>query len=481
MLTCAPQTPAANDDDRVANHPPWTAASGLDELRKTQYARLDDLGHTYLDWAAGALYAAGQVRDHLRLLNGHVFGSPNAQGPASQAATALASRTRACVLSFFNAAPDDYAVIFTANATGALRLVGEAYPFMPEGHLLLCADNHNSVNGIREFARARGAPVSCAPLEDRELRINETALRSALVLARGRGPSLFAYPAQSNFTGVQHSLAWIQEAHDQGWDVLLDAAAFVPCHRLDLSRWHPDFVALSFYKMFGYPTGVGCLLARRNKLAKLRRPAFAGGTVATASVAGDWHVTARHEAAYEDGTVNYLSLPAVEFGLRYLAGVGIDTVHARVVGLTGNLLATLQSMRHGNGAPLVRIYGPGTAVARGAIVAFNILAPDGHVVDERRVDRRAANASISLRTGLFSNPGAGEAAFAIARERLCDLARNPPANRDAYVAATGIASGGAVRVSFGLASNAADVRHLVAFVASFRDPAPGSARLPPRV
>jgi selenocysteine lyase/cysteine desulfurase len=77
------------------------------------------------------------------------------------------------------------------------------------------------------------------------------------VTARGRGPSLFAYPAQSNFTGVQHSLTWIQEAHDQGSDVLLDAAALVPCHRLDLSLWHPDFVALSFYKMFGYPTGVG--------------------------------------------------------------------------------------------------------------------------------------------------------------------------------------------------------------------------------
>jgi selenocysteine lyase/cysteine desulfurase len=94
------------------------------------------------------------VRNHLRLLNGHVFASPYTHSPAAQAATALADRARICVRSFFNAAPDDYAVIFTATATGALRLVGEAYPFMPEGHLLLCADNHNSVNGIREL-RAR--------------------------------------------------------------------------------------------------------------------------------------------------------------------------------------------------------------------------------------------------------------------------------------------------------------------------------------
>jgi molybdenum cofactor sulfurtransferase len=37
--------------------------------------------------------------------------------------------------------------------------------------------------------------------------------------------------------------------------VLLDAASLVPSNRLDLSRWHPDFVAISFYKIFGYPTG----------------------------------------------------------------------------------------------------------------------------------------------------------------------------------------------------------------------------------
>jgi molybdenum cofactor sulfurtransferase len=49
--------------------------------------------------------------------------------------------------------------IFTPNASGALKLVGESYPFSPHGHYLLTFDNHNSVNGIREFAHARRAPV----------------------------------------------------------------------------------------------------------------------------------------------------------------------------------------------------------------------------------------------------------------------------------------------------------------------------------
>ena len=84
--------------------------------------------------------------------------------------------------------------------------------------------------------------------------------------------SLFAYPAQSNFTGVQHPLEWIAQAQARGWDVLLDAAAFAPTNRLDLGRWQPDFVAISFYKIFGYPTGIGCLLARK---AALRQAAAA--------------------------------------------------------------------------------------------------------------------------------------------------------------------------------------------------------------
>jgi len=41
-------------------------------------------------------------------------------------------------LEFFRASPREYAVIFTANATHALKLVGESYPFRPGGQFLFC-------------------------------------------------------------------------------------------------------------------------------------------------------------------------------------------------------------------------------------------------------------------------------------------------------------------------------------------------------
>ena len=150
---------------------------------------------------------------------------------------------------------------------------------------------------------------------------------------------------------MQHSLEWIARAQDKGWDVLLDAAAFAPTNRLDLSVWHPDFVALSFYKIFGYPTGVGCLLAHCTTLEKLRRPWFAGGTITIASVQGDGYYLEEGEAAFEDGTIDYLNLPAVEIGLKYIAGLDIESIHTRVVCLTDWLIKHLLNLYHSNGKP----------------------------------------------------------------------------------------------------------------------------------
>ena len=124
-------------------------------------------------------------------------------------------------------------------------------------------------------------------------------------------------------------------------DVPLDAAAYVATNRLDLSVWHPDVVALSFYKIFGSPTGVGCLLARRDPLAKPERPWLSGGTSVAGFVQRQYYQSAPGAAHFEDGNVNYLSLPAVEIGLRLLDRIGIQTIRTRVAALGAWLLDLL--------------------------------------------------------------------------------------------------------------------------------------------
>jgi selenocysteine lyase/cysteine desulfurase len=263
--------------------------------------------------------------------------------------------------------------------------------------------------------------------------------------------------------------------------VLLDAAAYVPTMELDLSAVHPDFVSLSWYKVFGYPTGLGCLIARREALARLQRPWFSGGTIHAVSVQGDWHAMAGDEAAFEDGTVNFLAIPDVEVGLRWVGGVGLDLIGRRVRCLTDWLLKRLAALEHGNGAPLARIYGPRTTAGRGGTVAFNFLDPHGRVVDERLVEREAAAANVSLRTGCFCNPGAGEMAFDIGRGSLRGRVGRKMQSIDDYLRALKLPSGGAVRASLGMASNVADVERFIAFAErTYRDRPASADGLPPR-
>jgi selenocysteine lyase/cysteine desulfurase len=453
-------------------YPAYLGTSALDDLRAVEYARLDAQGIVYLDYTGGGLHADSQVRLHADLLAQNVFGNPHSASPSSTAMTDAVERARAKVLDYFNGT-GEYTAVFTLNASGALKLVGESYPFAPGGRLLLTVDNHNSVNGIREFARARGAEVDYTPLTVPELRIETAALLSHLDQADRSRPNLFAFPAQSNFSGVKHPLALIDTAHERGWDVLLDAAAFVPTNRLDLRRVSPDFVAVSFYKMFGYPTGVGCLLVRNAALNKLRRPWFAGGTVNFATVQGRGHVLAAREAGFEDGTLNYLSIPAVEIGLRHLERVGIDVMQTRIDCLTEWLLAELLTLRHSNGQPVVQLYGPSTHVQRGPTLTMNFRDANGTLLDFRRVEELAAGEGISLRTGCFCNPGAGETAQNLTEEDMrAGLAEGADLTLPRFLEVMqqrGAKSLGAVRVSLGVASNIADVNRFLQFAARFQD------------
>lgn len=438
-------------------------------LRSSEYGRLDASGQVYLDHTGSTLYPESLVRAHADWLCRSVLGNPHSRNPASRSATEVVERARRRVLEFFRADPGEYEVVFALNASGALKVVGEAYPFSERSAFRLTADNHNSVNGIREFARAHGADVRYLRL-GADLRIDD--IESQLAGVDRDVPNLFAYPAQSNFSGVKHPLEWIELARGLGYDVLLDAAAFVPTSPLDLSACSPDFVTISFYKMFGFPTGVGALLARKSALARLHRPWFGGGTVRFVSAQNQVRILYTNAAAFEDGTLNFLSLQAVAEGLDFLDRIGMERVNAHVMQLTAALLDRLKGLRHANGRPLVRIYGPADTVMRGGTVAFNLLDREGATIDCRLVEEAASAAQISLRTGYFCNPGAAETSFELPEDeaRRCyqELAGDTFTLKQFSVCLHDRPVG-AVRVSLGIPSNLQDLDRLTKVLARFRD------------
>ncbi len=455
-------------------YPTYAQTSILDELRNNEYGRLDAQKQCYLDYTGGGLYAASQLDKHFAMLRDNVYGNPHSVNPTSLAMTDLVEGTRDYVMQYFNASPDEYIAIFTPNASGALKHVGESYPFADGGQYVLTYDNHNSVNGIREFAKSKGAKFTYAPLTVPDLRIDHQKLEALLDTAVPNHNNLFAFPAQSNFSGVKHPLELIELAHSKGWDVLLDAAAFVPTNRLDLSVVKPDFVALSFYKMFGYPTGIGLLLINKRVYTKLHRPWFAGGTVNFASVQGNGHYLAPNEAAFEDGTIDYLNIPAVKIGLEHLESIGMDVIGERVRCLTEWLIHQLYEMKHSNGRPMVRLYGPINTEMRGGTITLNFYDPDEKFLDYRRIEELANLEGISIRTGCFCNPGAGELAEGLTAEdmragleeaadmtlpRFVQLIQHKGSNKSA----------GAIRISVGVASNFADAEKFIQFAHSLCD------------
>lgn len=456
--------------DTVLNYldryPGLKKPSPFDVLRQMEYARLDADNHVYLDFTGGNLYAVSQVSRHLDFLKEQVLGNPHSVNPTSLAATKFVESARKAVLDFFNAR--EYICIFTANASAALHIVGECYPFNKQGHLLLLSDNHNSVNGIREYCRHKGGTYSyCFVDHQHEMRINDERLIIDLTSHSSANTKLFAYPAQSNVTGVRHHLSWIERAHALGWDVLLDAAAFVPTNTLDLSEVKPDFVSVSFYKIFGYPTGLGCLLVHKDSFAKLIKPNFAGGTISLVSVAARSHFLMPGHERFENGTVNYLSIPAIEIGLDYIDAIGMKYIHERVTMLTGLLLDELTALQHHTGHALVRIIGPRSVKSRGGTIAMNFYNERGEEYPFQHIEQQANRMNISLRTGCFCNPGIDELAHGITATELKNYF-NSRAQGDYYDAIAFLGKlRGSVRISVGFITNLNDVKRFVSFARSF--------------
>lgn len=456
----------AEADFQVTN-PTYSATAIIDEMRGLDFSRLDREGHIYLDYTGGSLYADSQVQKHMELLVKGVFGNPHSTNPTSLMAGQLIEEARQYIKDYFKAA--DYQLVFTANASQALKIIGEGYPFHEKGHFLLLFDNHNSVNGIREYCRRKGAAYTYSPVRLEDLRINEQALEDNLNGFADKTNKLFAFPAQSNVSGVKHDLGWIERAQQKGWDVLLDAAAFVPTNPLNLSVYQPEFVTMSFYKIFGYPTGLGALFIKNTVFEKLQKAWFAGGTVKMVAVSSDNFFLAENYERFEDGTLNYIGIPALKFGFEKINEVGMPVIQQRVYLLTEWLLKRMLALKHQNGQSLVQVFGPQDMRSRGGTIIFNLFSASGDPLNYYEVEQAANAQKISLRTGCFCNPGIDEINHAIGKDELSRYFTSHTITDLDHMSDSLGRMRGAIRVSLGWASNFADVFGFIQFLEGYVD------------
>ncbi|KAJ9606426.1 hypothetical protein H2200_009387 [Cladophialophora chaetospira] len=476
-MTPAARTPSSSTgQNTMATIDPDTGyITNIDEIRDDQYPQLKDT--TYLDHAGTTLYARSLIEDYSKQLTSNLFGNPHSASASSQLSSRRIDDARLQVLRFFNADPAEFDVVFVANATAAIKLVADAFRDQEGGFKYFYhAEAHTSLVGVRELATGGAACFA----SDEEVDSWLDGLEGD-VLIDDQKLWLFAYAAQSNMTGRRLPLDWTQRTTDLRTRsrcpiyTLLDAAALVSTSPLNLSdpSISPDFTAVSFYKIFGFPD-LGALIVRKSSADILwQRRYFGGGTVDSVATVGKetWHAKkASLHSALEDGTVAFHSIVALQSAFevhRKIYGT-METVSRHANYLARSLGEQLRNLRHANGEPVCTIYTDASSSnsSAGPVIAFNLKDSRCRYVSSSEVEKLAIVKNIQFRTGGLCNPGGIASHLGLSTD---DLKQNYDQGQRCG-GENDIINGkptGAIRLSFGAMSSRKDVDTFMKFIEEF--------------
>ncbi|XP_070508308.1 molybdenum cofactor sulfurase 3 [Chironomus tepperi] len=414
---------------------------------KNEFKRLK--GTTYLDSAGSVLYGENQLKNVCDLLTHNFYPNPH----TSKTSENLIDQVRLRILKHFHVNNyDDYTVIFTSNCTNGLKIVGETFQFDDNGSFYYQSDSHTSVLGLREIVNTK----DIIPLS-RNFFKEDCALETMK-------NSLIAFPAQCNFNGYKFPLKIIEKIHlgDNNY-VLLDAAAYASSNDLDLNLCKADYVTVSFYKIFGYPTGLGALIVSKRGAEKLKKKYYGGGTVKIALTRENWHQKRDnlHEI-YEDGTIPFLEIISLQSSFNYMENLLGDSFMKRISRHVFNLAkyfyVHLKSMKHYNNEDVAVLYHDTSfedITTQSGIVNFNLKHANGSFIGFAEFASIAALHNLIVRTGCFCNPGSCQTFLNLTNEDLLkhfnaghvcgddnDLVDNIPT--------------GSIRVSFGYMNDKVD-------------------------
>ena len=431
-------------------------------------------------------------------MNTHLFGNPHSRSPSSMLSTDRIESTRVKALEFFKADPEHFDLIFVANATAAIKLVADCmsdYSRSKESKGFWFGyhgDSHTSLVGVREVA---GLNVRCFDTDgDVEAWLRRSRRSTSQyehdLLNHDSPVGLFAYPAQSNMNGRRLPLHWpgrwrATNSASREVYTLLDAAAFVSTGQLDLSDEQnaPDFVALSFYKIFGFPD-LGALIVRKKSGHVLKARRYFGGGTVDMVINGNqdsmWHArkaSQLHEML-EDGTPPFHSIAALRIALethQRLFGSMVNVSKHTCI-LSKVLYRRMSNLSHANGQPVCQIYKGTSSVygesdSQGPTVAFNVLTSRGEWIGKSDFESLAIVNNVQIRTGGVCNPGGIATYLRVSpdnmRENFDEGVRCGNDLDEINGRPTGI-----IRVSLGAMSSMKDVEYFLNFMQLFVDMEP---------
>ncbi|KAH8724829.1 pyridoxal phosphate-dependent transferase [Phaeosphaeriaceae sp. PMI808] len=405
-----------------------------------------------------------------------ILANPHSDASNPSISSIIVAEARLKVLQFFNCDSDHFDVVFTANATAAVKLVTECFSGIKEGFDYCYHRNcHTSLVGVRELSMRSHCFVS-----DEETESWIRGGHDTFEPTDSGRPTLFAYSVQSNMNGQRLPLDWANRLRksEKSNDVytLLDAAAFVSTGFLDLSNHvaAPDFTALSFYKIFGFPD-LGALIVRKASSHILEhRRYFGGGTTEMVVCIGDKPWVARKEASLharlEDGSIAIRSILALRCAIdshRTVFG-GMDKISKHTSWLAKKLYGRLSTLKHANGVPICHIYKStkstyGDPNTQGATIVFNVRRSDSTWMGPFTVGAMLRAQRIHVRTGSLCNPAGMACALDLSPTDI-QMAFNEGfrCNQPEDIRHGGVLFG-MVRVTIGAMSTLEDIETLVRF------------------
>ena len=383
------------------------------------------------------------------------------------------------MLDFISASPDDFELVFVANATAGIKLVADAFRDNDNGFWYgYHKDAHTSIVGARELATQghrcfwtddevdTWISNGCSAEKD-----NDSALK------------LFAYPGQSNLTGRRLLHPWPNLLRERSAEergkvyTIFDAAALVTTSPLDFSHAStaPDYTVLSFYKIFGFPDLAALIVRKDSATPLLRRKYFGGGAVDLVSCGQEqWHIKKQHtiHEQLEDGTLPIHTIVALDhaFAAQTRLFGSMQRISSHTSFLTRILQESLSRLRHANGRQVCTFY-PSTVSPRekakhGPVIAFNMRNSQGAWISNAEVEKLANTKDIHFRIGGHCNPAGTASYLGLAP---WELQRNFSAGyrcggEDDIVAGKPT---GTIRVSLGAMSTTRDVNAFVEFLREF--------------
>ncbi|KAK0746062.1 pyridoxal phosphate-dependent transferase [Schizothecium vesticola] len=459
----------------------------VEEIREEEYPHMSN--GVYLDHSGTTIYARSLITRVAHKLTTNLYGNPHSANEPAHHSGSMVDNVRLQALHFLGADPAHFDLIFVANATAAIKLVGDAFRDLAEqtpGKRFWYGyhtEAHTSLVGVRELAGR----------ENHVCFRTDASVSSWLTPTTPLSPQglgLFAYPGQSNLTGRRLPLTWpslVRSAPHLRANTytLLDAAALAVTAPLASAfsdpAAAPDFTCLSFHKVFGYPD-LGALVVRRasGHILTLRRY-FGGGTVHMVSTGPNaWHLSKGVPAApdgdvplhdaLEDGTLPFHSILALGEAIdvhRELFG-GMDAVGRHTAALARRMHDGITGLRHPSGRAACKVYADGEAFGdpaqQGATVAFNVVRADGTFVSYAEVERRANERGVYVRSGGVCCPGG---VFSALGYEDWQMGRARSAGHHCGNERIGVIHDlptGIVRASLGAMSTAREVDVLVAFL-----------------